>query len=191
MQRVVLFHSRNKGHSWELPITAGEDLTGRIFNWDQRLGYTPDSRLGAFVWTYDSAARVYLNMHRRISSDGGRHWSTAEDLGFADQAGRPAVLRDGSVVLPWVDRFGTRTICARVAPDIAGQFDPASEVVLYALRTGSADRSDDTTGAVLTEMGLWTFGLPFAEVLPDGDVLVVYYAGTEVAMDIHWARLQI
>lgn len=191
MQRVVLFHSRNKGHSWELPITAGEDLTGRIFNWDQRLGYTPDSRLGAFVWTYDSAARVYLNMHRRISSDGGRHWSTAEDLGFADQAGRPAVLRDGSVVLPWVDRFGTRTIRARVAPDIAGQFDPASEVVLYALRTGSADRSDDTTGAVLTEMGLWTFGLPFAEVLPDGDVLVVYYAGTEVAMDIHWARLQI
>ncbi len=191
MQRVVLFHSRDEGRSWEMPITAGEDSTGRIFNWDQRIGHAPDGRLGAFIWTYDSAALIYLNMHRRISTDGGRHWSTAEDLGFADQAGRPAVLRDGRVVLPWVDRFGTRTIRARLAADIAGEFDPASEVVLYALSTRSADRPDDTTGALLAEMGLWTFGLPFAEVLPDDDVLIVYYAGSEVAMDIHWARLQI
>jgi len=191
MQRVVLFHSHDGGHSWELPITAGEDPSGRIFNWDQRIGRAPDGRLGAFIWTYDSAARVYLNMHRRISADGGRNWSRAEDLGFADQAGRPAVLRDGRVVLPWVDRFGTRTIRARLAADIDGQFDPASEVVIFALRTAGADKHNDTTGALLADMGLWTFGLPFAEVLPNDDVLIVYYAESEVSMDIHWARLQI
>jgi hypothetical protein len=38
-------------------------------------------------------------------------------------------------------------------------------------------------------MSIWSFGLPFAEVLPDGEVLVAYYAGTEAAMDIHWCRL--
>jgi hypothetical protein len=38
-------------------------------------------------------------------------------------------------------------------------------------------------------MSLWTFGLPYAEALPDDDVLIVYYAGTESVMDIHWARL--
>ena len=191
MQRVVLFRSHDGGHSWGLPITAGEDPSGRIFNWDQRVGHAPDGRLGAFIWTYDSAAHAYLNIHRRISADGGRNWSKAEDLGFADQAGRPAVLRDGRVVLPWVDRFGTRTICVRLAADIAGQFDPASEVVLYALRTRGAEKHTDTTGTLLAEMGLWTFGLPFAEVLPNDEVLVVYYAGSEAAMDIHWTRIKI
>ena len=40
-------------------------------------------------------------------------------------------------------------------------------------------------------MGVWNFGLPYAEVLPDGDVLVVYYAGAREAMSSHWARLAV
>jgi hypothetical protein len=39
-------------------------------------------------------------------------------------------------------------------------------------------------------MGVWTFGLPYAEALPDGDVLVVYYAGNDQTLDIRWARLR-
>jgi hypothetical protein len=38
-------------------------------------------------------------------------------------------------------------------------------------------------------MGLWSFGLPFAEALPDGSVLVVYYAGDAARMDVGWAKL--
>jgi hypothetical protein len=191
MQKVVLFHSHDGGRTWDAPVVAGEDPSGRIFNWDQRLGLAPDGRLGAFVWTYDSQTNRYLNMHRRISADGGRSWTEAEDLGFADQAGRPAVLPDGRVVLPWVDRFGTRAIRARLAPSIDGPFDPAGEVVLYTLdQAAQPGAGDDSTGALLAEMGLWTFGLPYAEPLPDGDVLVAYYAGTPAAMDIRWARLR-
>jgi hypothetical protein len=190
MQKVVLFHSRDGGQTWGAPVVAGEDPSGRIFNWDQRLGMAPDGTLGAFIWTYDSQANRYLNIHRRISADGGQSWSAAEDLGFADQAGRPAVLPDGRVVLPWVDRFGTRAIRARVAPAIDAPFDPASEVVLYALeQEAPPGAGEDSTGALLADMGLWTFGLPYAEALPGGDVLVAYYAGTPSAMDIRWARL--
>jgi hypothetical protein len=39
-------------------------------------------------------------------------------------------------------------------------------------------------------MARWSFGLPFAEALPDGDVLIAYYAGSAQAMDIRWARLR-
>jgi hypothetical protein len=188
----VLVHSRDSGRTWGAPITAGQDPSGRIFNWDQRLGLAPDGRIGAFVWTYDSDARIYLNVHRRISADGGMTWSRAEDLGFADQPGRLAVLPDGRVVLPWVDRFGTRSIRARLAPAIDAAFDPASEVALYTLGEDQArSASEDTTGALLAEMSLWTFGLPYAEALPDGDVLAVYYAGDQAALDIRWARLRV
>jgi hypothetical protein len=189
-QRVVLFHSSDGGQTWGAPTTAGEDPSGRIFNWDQRLGRASDGRIGAFVWTYDSQAHAYLDVHRRLSADGGHTWTQAEPLGFADQAGRPAVLADGRVILPWVDRFGSRTIRARMAPAIDAPFEPASEVELYALGEPPAGQGQDDTGALLAEMSLWTFGLPYAEALPGGDVLVAFYAGSTASLDIHWARLR-
>ena len=44
---------------------------------------------------------------------------------------------------------------------------------------------------MLADVLLWSFGLPYAEALPDGDVIVLYYAGTAETMDIHWAHLRL
>ena len=191
-QKVVLFHSTDKGRTWGRAVIAGCDPTGRIFNWDQRAGVSPDGRIAAFIWTYDTATNTYLNIHRRISSDGGHTWSQAEDLGFADQAGHPAILPDGRVVLPYVDRFNTQCIRARWAADAAAPFDRETEVVVYAHQTASPKGAQTgNTGAALVEMGVWSYGLPYAEALPDGDVIVVYYAGSSEAMDACWARLRL
>ena len=59
------------------------------------------------------------------------------------------MLPDGRVLLPWVDRFGTRSIRARIAPALDAPFDPDSEVVLYTLDQDRARGADDTTGALL------------------------------------------
>ena len=188
-QRVVFFHSADDGRTWGPPSIAGFDPSGRIFNWDQRVGLSPDGRLATFLWTYDTETSTYLNIHRRISEDGGRSWSQAEDIGFADQASHPAMLPDGRVVLAWVDRFQpSPTIRARLAPAVDAPFDADSEVVIY--------RHPDPTAADTDQLGalgltVWSFGLPYAEVLPEGDVLVVYYAGTEAAMDVHWSRIRL
>ena len=186
----MLFHSTDRGQTWGDPITAGQDPSGRIFSWDLRLGVAPDGRIGSFSWTYDSETNEYLNIHRRISSDGGRTWTAPEDLGFPDQASHPTMLPDGRVVLAWVDRFGSRSIKARLGNSIDAPFEPGTEVVLYEHETAAATATDDT-GALLEEMSVWSFGLPYSEALPDGDVLVLYYAGTEDALDVRWARMQI
>ncbi len=190
-QKVVFFHSHDQGRTWGAPVVAGEDPSGRIFNWDLRCAVAPDGCVITFAWTYDSHTGQYLNIHRRISRDHGHTWSAPQDLGFADQASRPAVLPDGRVVLAYVDRFGSRSIRARLAPASDAPFSAQHEVVLYTHGTSPAHTSagEESTGALLAEMGLWTFGLPYAEALPNGDVLVVYYAGTERAMDLHWVRL--
>jgi hypothetical protein len=186
-QRVLFFHSYDEGQSWSAPATAGYDPSGRIFNWDLRCAVAPDGRVGSFAWTYNTQTTRYLNIHRRISHDHGHSWSPPQDLGFADQPGHPAVLPDGRVVLAWVDRFGTHSMRARMAADMAAPFEPESEVVIYTHREAAAQGDDK--GALLAEMGLWSFGLPYAEALPDGTVLVGYYAGCASRMDVRWARL--
>lgn len=188
-QKVVFFHSTDQGQSWSAPVDVGVDPSGRIFNWDQRCGVAPDGRVVAFAWTYDTQTATYLNIHRRVSEDHGHTWSAPDDIGVTDQAAHPAILPDGRVVLAWVDRFQTHSIRARLAPGIDGVFDPASEVVLYT--HGHRSGQDESTADLLAEMALWSFGLPYAEALPDGDVLVLYYTGDGTTLDIHWARLKI
>jgi len=188
-QRVVYLYSSDEGHMWSKPVTVSQDPTGRIFNWDQRAGIARDGRLVTFSWTYDRQLNVYLNVHRRLSFDEGLTWTESQDLGFADQASRPAVLPDGRIVLAWVDRFQTHTIRARSAKAVDAPFDAESEVVLYEHSATASTAPAGDTGEMLAEMGVWSFGLPFAEALPSGDVLVVFYAGSLDCMSIHWTRL--
>ncbi len=199
LQRVVYLYSEDQGLTWSDPVTTCQDPTGRIFNWDQRAGVFPDGRLATFTWTYDRRTTRYLNIRRRLSTDEGATWSAPEDLGFADQAAHPAILPDGRVVLAWVDRFGSRSIRARLATAADAPFDEATEVELYRQTAGGSPTAagHGDTGELLAEMGLWSFGLPFAAALPDGDVMVVYYAGDDVVyyagddacMEARWARL--
>ena len=191
-QKVVLCHSTDGGKTWGEPVTSGCDPTGRIFNWDQREAVASDGTIGAFAWTFDSETQAYLNIHRRLSRDNGMRWSEPEDLGITDQAGHPAMLTDGRVVLPWVDRFQSHTVKARLASHIGGSFDAATEVELYRHDLiGARTENAASTGEALGEMSLWTYGLPFAEALPNGEVLVFYYAGDSRTMNIHWARLAV
>lgn len=187
-QRAVFLYSSDLGLTWSEPVTVAQDVSGRIFNWDLRSGVAPDGTLASFAWTYDRQESVYRNIHRRISTDHGLNWTAAEDIGFADQAAIPAILPDGRVVLAWVDRFGSSAIRARLADSVGSAFDPASEVVVY--DHGSSETAGADTGEALAEMDVWSFGLPSAVALPDGDVLVVYYAGTAEHMDLHWSRLR-
>jgi Neuraminidase (sialidase) len=101
-QRVAYAWSSDAGHTWTEPRTVCADPTGRIANWDQRTGVTPEGDLVAFTWTYDFEAVAYRDITRRISHDEGHTWSEPEDMGFADQASHPAVMPDGRVVLAWV-----------------------------------------------------------------------------------------
>lgn len=188
-QRVVYRYSSDEGVSWTPPVTVCQDPTGRIRNWDQRVNVAPDGRLVTYTWTYDSETVMYGDIHRRISRDEGVSWSEAEPLGITDQAGHPAILPDGRVVLPWVDHFETFSLRARLAASIDDDFDPATEVVLHQAPAPVAGEGTDG-GEALLAMASWTFGSPFALPLADGNVLVSAYVGAdESAIGINWYLL--
>ena len=196
-QRVVHMRSTDGGRTWSAPETVCQDPTGRIANWDQRGAIAPDGRLVTFTWTYDFETATYLNVRRRISPDGIAPLGPPEDLGFADQPGHPAILPDGRVVLAWVDRFGTGTIRARSAAAVDAPFEPSTEVELHRPETVrrpavSAADGSTATGDALVDMGTWSYGLAYAEALPDGDAGVVHYAaGAGGGTDVRWVRLRL
>ncbi|HVA88079.1 MAG TPA: sialidase family protein [Candidatus Saccharimonadales bacterium] len=188
-QRVVYLYSSDEARTWTKPVTVCQDPTGRIRNWDQRVNVAPDARLVSFTWTYDSETVTYRDIHRRVSVDEGLTWSAPEPLGVTDQAGHPAILPDGRVVLPWVDHFETHSLRVRSAAAIDAPLDPASEVVLHASTAAVAGEGTDG-GEALLAMGTWTFGSPFALGLRDGSVLVAAYIGdTDAAIGIDWFLL--
>ena len=131
MQRVVYLYSEDLGQTWSRPHTVSQDPSAKIFYWDQRAAVDPQGRVIIFSWTYDRQTAKYQNVHRRISEDEGKTWPEPEDLGFADQPSRPAVLPDGRFVLAWVDRFGSRSIRARSAKFGIAPFVADSEVTIY------------------------------------------------------------
>ncbi len=192
-QHVVYAYSDDCGQTWGPPVTICQDPTARIFHWDQRAGVCPDGQLMTFTWTYDRETTRYLNVQRRLSRDEGNTWTAPEDLGFADQPSHPAILPDGRVVVAWVDRFQSRSIRARLAERIDAPFLPETEIVLYELEAGTPATATEagSTGDLLAEMGVWNFGLPFAESLPDGDAMVVYYEGTPSSMKTCFVRLSL
>ena len=198
LQRVVYLFSDDDGRTWGEPVTICHDPEGGIFHWDQRAAVCPDGRVVTFSWTYDRQMSRYLNVQRRFGDDRATSWTGPDDLGFADQPSHPAVLPDGRIVLAWVDRFQSHSIRARQASACDAPFLPETELVLFELEsTARQDTMRDTdtvhdtdTGELLVEMNAWSYGLPYAEALADGDVLVVYYQGTPSVMSVHWVRIQ-
>jgi hypothetical protein len=189
-QRVVYLFSRDEGSTWSPPYTVSQDPEARIFYWDQRAAVAPDGRILTLSWTFDRETNRYLQIQRRISGDSGRTWTPPSGLGFSDQPSHPAILPDGRVVVAWVDRYASGSIRARLAENIDGEFASETEVTIYCLEHQRA-KAVENVGDALADMKVWSYGLPYAEPLPNGDVLVVYYAGDPSSMDIHWAQLSI
>ncbi len=187
-QKVTYLYSGDEGRTWGDARRTTHDPTGRYFNWDQRAGVTADGQILTFTWLYDSETKVYQNIQRRRNSDEGATWTDPEDLGVTDQPSHPAILADGRVVLAWVDRFHSESIRARLASGTDQPFTPESEVVLYEHQKQQTHQMADT-GELLGDMGRWTFGLPFCEALPNGEVMIVYYGGDLDSTHCYWARL--
>ncbi len=189
--KSVLIFSRDGGRSWPEHAVVTGDPENRIFYWDQRPAVLGDGRLLDLFWTYDNAAGRYLNIHARSSTDGGRTWSPLWDTGVPGQPAPPVSLPDGRIVMVYVDREGPPAIRARLSGDGGRTWPQATQVAIYETAMTSQTRNKSSMQDAWAEMGAFSVGLPATAPLPDGDVLVVYYAGPQTdCTDVRWARLR-
>jgi len=187
----VLMVSADEGRTWPEFAVVAADPEARVFYWDQRPGVLADGSILDLFWTFDRETAVYRNVHARSSTDNGRTWSALWDTGVPGQPAPPVSLGDGRVVMPYVDRRWTPIIKLRVSPDGGRTWPESTESVLDDRPGQSQAGGKASMQDAWTEMAAFSVGLPTTVGLPDGDVLVVYYAGPKPDhTGIHWVRLR-
>ena len=141
-------------------------------------------------WTYNRATGKYLNIHACKSADNGRTWTKIWDTGVQGQPAPPVSLDDGSIAMVYVDRTSRPTIKMRLSFDKGKTWPDETEIVIYSSGINSQTQEKSTMQDAWAEMGKFSVGLPMTTLLPDGTVLVVFYAGAHTDFtDIRWARI--
>ncbi len=189
VHRSVLMFSRDGGRTWPHHAVVTEDP--RVFYWDQRPQVLPDGRIFDLFWTYDNQAGAYLSIHARESRDGGRTWSALWDTAVPGQPAPVAPLPDGRLVMVYVDRSGAPAIRLRTSADDGRTWPADTTLTLYESVLPSQTTRKDGMADAWSEMGKFSVGLPTTAALPNGDVLVVYYAGPATdSTSIEWVRVK-
>ncbi len=162
----------------------------RIFYWDQRPGVLADGTLLDLFWTYDNGDAVYLNIHARASRDSGRTWGELWDTGVPGQPAAPVSLPDGSIGMVYMDRAGIPTVKLRRSTDGGLTWPDDTELILYQPSAPTQTVDKGSMQDAWNEMSRFSTGLPCTALLPDGDLLVLFYAGpTADQTDIRWLRV--
>lgn len=186
----MLLLSHDRGLTWPEHIVTSDDPTRRIFYWDQRAAVVGDGELLDLFWTFDRAAGEYLNIHARRSTNCGLDWSPMWDTGVPGQPAQPVRLADGRLAMVYVDRTDSPVIKLRTSDDQGRQLPPDTELTLFAQHDERGFSHPGDMQTAWDEMYDFALGLPATALLPDGDLLVVFYAGQSGdKTSIHWVRL--
>jgi hypothetical protein len=187
----ILMFSFDRGQSWPHYSIVSSDPENRIFYWDQRPAVLEDGTLLDVFWTYDRSAAEYLNIHARRSTSGGRTWSAFWNTGVAGQPAQPVSLPDGRIAMVYVDRTEATAIKVRISADGGKTWPAATEMTLYQPELTSQARKKRSMQDAWSEMEKFSLGLPATARLANGDLLVIFYAGTEPDLtDIRWLRIK-
>jgi hypothetical protein len=185
--------SADGGESWPEPAIVAHDPWGRLLFWDQRLGLDPGTgRLIAMFWTHDRSLGQDLDIHVAWGSPDGRKWTRPVSTGIAGQICAPLPLGGGRVFAGYVHRHDPPGLRAILSNDFGRTWRVSPELIFYEKDLGGRESGMGGRrefGDYWADMNVWTFGHPAPLLLPDGDVLVVYYAGDSTAMGIHWVRI--
>lgn len=191
-QAAWILRSTDGGQSFpELSLVA-TDPSGAVSYWDQRLCATaePGGYLGLF-WTHDRQLQTDLTVHAKRGVCGtDRAASLPHPTGIEGQISAALTLPDGRALACVIKRNRPATISLWASPDGGLTWPETPALVVYnheekARLTQGA--SDIDFAAYWEDMGRWTFGHPAMQLLANGDLVIIYYAGSPGSLSLHWS----
>lgn len=190
--------SRDGGRTFGPAQQVARHPENSIYYWDQRLCCGPGvNEFSAFFWTHDLVSQKDLTVHRRqgsVDSTGRLHVQPLIDSQIPGQIAAPLWWDDQHLLVFVVDRHRPGTMSLWGSSD-KGHTWPADQRLIVYTHDEQAALSQGHEGIDFNQywedMGRWTFGHPALRRLPDGLLLVAWYAGSPQRMSLHWARLEV
>ncbi|HND50842.1 MAG TPA: sialidase family protein [Pirellulaceae bacterium] len=190
-----LLVSRDGGRTFDRPWLVAQHPEHSLYYWDQRLCATdrPGEFFGLF-WTHDRPAKRDRRVHQVVDSlDTPRdRRPTPDETEITGQIAAPLWLDDQRRLALVVDRDRPSTIKLWRSDD-AGRTWPAELATTIYQHDERALLSQGLVeidfAQYWEDMGKWSFGHPALRRLPDGRLLVAWYAGSPDRMSIHCATL--
>jgi hypothetical protein len=186
--------SEDGGLTWNSHVITAHDPEGRMFYWDQRPCVVSENEIFVVFDTFEKGSNARANMHARVSSGNLSQWSDLWDIGVAGQPGYPLQLPDGRISLVYNDRGDDPGIKLRVSSDMGKSFPESTCILVHSPRNlhKQLAKRADLKDVMLELNTAAVFGYPSQRLLPDGDILITYYAGDDAdCTNIRWARIKI
>lgn len=186
----VIMFSKDEGRTWPEHAITSNDPENKLFYWDQRPAVLADGKILDFFWTYNNDTKKYNNITARESLDNGRNWSEIWDTGVAGQPAPPVSVSDGNTAMVFVERDQEPVIKMRINKDNGKTWLDDTEMIIYETSTSSQTWQKKSMQDTWDEMSKFSIGLPATARLHNGDILIVYYAGSNPDLtDIQWCRV--
>ncbi len=186
--------SSDGGENWPDMVVVAADPESSMFYWDQRIGRHPiTGEFVAMFWTHDRNAEVDVENHISWADRSGRIWSRPAPTGWRGQHCQPIALGGDRLAAIYVHRHDPPSLCAVMSDDFGKTWKPDSEIAFYTSKVGTEPGSAGTRAfeEFWQDMMAWRFGHPRGVLLPDGDLMIAYYAGDSDSTSMHWARIRL
>jgi hypothetical protein len=192
-----LIVSRDGGKTFSEPLLVAQHPEHQVYYWDQRLCSGPQpGEFTALFWTHDLAGQRDLTVHlRRATVQGNEVRGTPiHPTSIPGQIAAPFLLPDGRLLAFVVDRSRPGTMTLWSSPDHGETWPEADRLVVHTHDERAAitqGREQIDFKQYWEDMGKWSFGHPAIRLLPDGRVLLAWYAGTPDCMSLHAAKVRV
>lgn len=193
-QGAYLRFSHDGGETWPQFSTIARHLLRNKYYWDVRIGRHPET--GQFVgtyWTHDPTLGTDVDIHISWGSPDGSSWTEPIGTGVSGQHCMPIPLGSDRLMFVYPDRKVVNGIGASLSDDFGKTWDAAQQLTVYQSIEGteSGAQGKRSQQELWDDMKAWRFGHPRGVLLPNGEVLVVFYAGDDQFLDIRWARISV
>ena len=185
--------SRDGGLTWPEFLPVALHPQNLLYYWDIRLAVHPESgQWVAMFWTHEPAAGVDRDVHVSWGAPDARSWTAPAGTGLPGQHCDPVPLGGDRLMAVYSHRDDPPGIAAAVSDDFGRTWDRGRDLMIYESNAGTEPgaRGPRSRKEKFSDMEAWRFGHPRGELLRDGSVFIVFYAGGDDVRSARWAKVE-
>ena len=187
--------SKDNGVTWPEYAPVAQHPNNELFYWDLRLSRHPDTgQWVSMFWTHEPASGRDIDIHISWGTPDARSWTTPVGTGMHGQHCQPVALGGERLLAVHPNRDDDPAgIHASISEDFGKTWDRNQDLVVYESGAGTEPgaRKGRSTKEKFDDMKTWRFGHPRGQLLADGTVVVVFYAGDDIVKSARWARIDV